>query len=124
MVIYRHREEAVRQTRRSSFFWIASLTLAMTVLFATFPVRAAIKETDASYYDRLMKSCEYKKRETWRDYLLYVPNKRLDECCASSVRSMTDLGAKLASGRECPAGTQINQLKCTSSKVWCEPLKN
>ena len=85
---------------------------------------AAIEETPASYYGRLMKSCEFTARETWRDYLLYAPNKRIDECCAESVQKMAKLGAKLApSNRQCPSGTQINALKCTSSKNWCEPVK-
>jgi hypothetical protein len=98
--------------------------LLAAFLFTALPAHAAIEETAASYYGRLMKSCEFTARETWRDYLLYAPNKRIDECCAESVQQMAKLGAKLApSNRQCPSGTQINALKCTSSKNWCEPLK-
>ncbi len=94
------------------------------VCLAATPSRAAVQETAASYYGRLMKSCEFTARETWRDYLLYAPNKRIDECCAESVQQMAKLGAKLApTNRQCPPGTQINALRCTSSKNWCEPVK-
>jgi len=88
------------------------------------PAHAAFKETEVSYYGRLMKSCERNTRETWRDYLMYARKKSIDECCAESVRQMSKAAAKLApSNRPCPKDTQINQLKCTNSKVWCEPIK-
>lgn len=87
--------------------------------FAT-PASAAFKETAESYYARLMKSCEYAVRESWRDYLLYAPHKRLDECCAESVRKMAKEGAKETSNGACPDGYQANALKCTTSKRWCE----
>jgi hypothetical protein len=100
----------------------------IAVLFLAAPSHAAQKkmfqETAESYYGRLMKSCEYNVRENWRDYLLYAPNKHTDECCAESVKQMAKLGAKLApSNRQCPENYQINALKCTSSKQWCEAAR-
>lgn len=120
MFFNRHCEEAVRLTKQSILFWIASLTLAMTPGTAS----AAFKETAESYYGRLMKSCEYSVRESWRDYLLYAPHKRIDECCAESVRAMAKAGAKeTLRNKSCPEGYQPNALKCTSSKRWCEEIK-
>ncbi|MGB4107613.1 MAG: hypothetical protein WBK55_07435 [Alphaproteobacteria bacterium] len=102
-------------------FRIFLITLAGLCLAA--PASAAFKETADSYYGRLMKSCEYTVRETWRDYLLYVPHKRIDECCAESVREMAKEGAKETRNGQCPSGYQPNALKCTSSKRWCEEVK-
>jgi hypothetical protein len=81
------------------------------------------KETDDSYYTRIAKSCEFTTRDTWRDYLLYAPHKRTDQCCMESVKQMAKMGVREANGRTCPDGTQINALKCTNSKSWCEPVK-
>ena len=119
MFFNRHCEEANGPTKQSILFWIVSLTFAMTPNIAS----AAFKETAESYYGRIMKSCEYAVRESWRDYLLYVPHKRINECCAESVRTMAKAGAKLMRGDQCPEGCQPNALKCTSSKRWCEEIK-
>ena len=54
----RHRERP-KAAWRSIFFWIASLTLAMTE-FSPY-ARAEFTEKPESYYGRLMKSCEYTK---------------------------------------------------------------
>jgi hypothetical protein len=92
------------------------------LLIAAAPARANIRESDSSYYNRIAQSCLYTVRETWRDYLLYVPTKRTDECCASSVRMMKSTGAREKSG-DCPQGTQENSLRCTTSKTWCEAIQ-
>lgn len=102
---------------------MSRFSLIILALCIATPASAALKETPESYYARLMKSCEYKVREGWRDYLLYAPNKRIDECCAESVRKMAKAGAKLERNGKCPDGYQPNALKCTSSKRWCEETK-
>lgn len=98
--------------------------ILIALVLCSAPASAAFKETAESYYGRLMKSCEYSVRESWRDYLLYAPHKRIDECCAESVRAMAKAGAKeTLRNKSCPEGYQPNALKCTSSKRWCEEIK-
>lgn len=101
------------------------MQIIIAIFIAVFLFSPAHAEEKAeSYYGRLMKSCEYNPRSSWRDYLLYAEKKHIDECCAESVNKMAALGAKLApSDRRCPPHYQINSLKCTSSKTWCEEIK-
>jgi hypothetical protein len=92
------------------FLIILALCIAM-------PASAAFRETPESYYGRIMKSCEYAVRENWRDYLLYVPHKRIDECCAESVRTMAKAGAKLTRGDQCPEGYQPTLVRGNQTEV-------
>ncbi len=89
-------------------------------VFIAAPASADIRESDASYYDRLMKTCEVNERKDWRDFLLYVPQPR-DSCCAASVNAMKNVRAKPADAQgNCPKGFQKNMLKCITTKTWCE----
>lgn len=121
MVAVHNRHPRRRGSRAGKGIHIIIAAIAALCFFSA-PARAEIRETGSSYYQRLGQSCLYTVRETWRDYLLYVPNKRTDECCAESVRRMQSLGAREKRG-DCPSGTQENSLRCTTSKTWCESIQ-
>lgn len=60
-----------------------------------------------AYYKELLRQCSAK-------------DKKLYDCCFSSVELMSVNNFKLASGIGCEPGFKINTYKCLGSYKWCE----
>jgi hypothetical protein len=93
------------------------------IVFAASARAVEFHETDESYYARLEKTCEHTVRETWRDYLLYAPNPRIDQCCMESIDAIRINGFREAENGQCLGGQQLDMLKCVTTKKWCRSPK-
>ena len=98
------------------------LLLALFVLLSP-PALAGMRESDASYYARQMKSCIHPApRENIWDFFAAFRERVTDECCADSVQDMAgDNARRLAPGDACPQGSRERSLPCPTSKHWCVP---
>ncbi len=113
---------------------ILIVTLLTSLTSFAFPAHA-FSESDASYYARHMKSCQYKERENVLDLFAGFSETLTNACCAKSVEAARKAGGTFIDfntlsraeterpDEPCPAGQVKKALDCETSKHWCAPAR-